>query len=155
MYEAETVLVLKEQRPDDPETGEVFPYNRVRVIGPSPINHAAGSGSEWDGAAGAGVLIAPTSNFGSNLDEPLGKLQALYDVESVPETLVDAAPQVRVINSTSQSAGPTPEEVFAVEAAGEPGAPRRPGEIARAAAQQSPLEDPRPKASDGPLGPVS
>lgn len=153
MYEPGTILELKEQRPNDEETNEPFPYNRVRVIGESPINHSAGAESEWEGAAGAGVLLAAESNFGATLDEPLGKLQAIYDVVSVPETLVDQTPQIRVIQSTTASAGPTPEEVFAKEAPSDPDAPRRPGDIKRAkeAAAASPLEDPRPKRNASPL----
>jgi hypothetical protein len=153
MYTPGTILELNDQRPNDSETDEVFPYNRVKVVGPSPINHGAGAQSEWSGAAGAGVIITPESNFGSTLDEPLGKLQALYTVVSVPEVLVDARPQVRVISPTTGDAGPTPEEIFAKEAPGDPDAPRRPGAIKAAA--ESPLVDPRPKPSDGPLGPVS
>lgn len=146
MYEPDTILSLKTQRDPDPETGEEFPYNEVRVVGVSPISH--GGNSEWSGTAAAGVIITPLTNFGSTLDEPFGKLQALYDVKEIPVREVDADPKIRVIHSTTASAGPTPEEVFAVEA---PGTPPEPGQRR---ARTSPLEDPRPKASDGVLGPV-
>lgn len=147
MYEPNTELTLKEQRPPDGETGEDFPYNKVRVVGPSPISHA-GAAAEWEGPTAAGVIITPLTNFGSTLDEPLGKLQALYDVTYVPETEVDVEPKVKVIRSTSGSAGPTPEEVFKTEA---PGEPPEEGQIRRRTPMQSPLDDPRPAANASPL----
>lgn len=147
MYEPETILELKEQHEPDEETGEEFPYNRVRVIGASPINHGVSS-AEWEGASGAGVIITPLSNFGATLDEPLGKLQALYTVVEVPDTIIDAVPQVRIIHSTSQSAGPTPEEVFAEQA---PGVPPEEGQKRGRTPHESPLEDPRKPANASPL----
>ena len=149
MYERNTVLTLKNPRDPDPETGEEFAYNEVEVIGPSPINHGA-SNAEWEGPGGAGVIVSPLSNFGATLDEPNGTLVALYDGKSVPETVVEEL-KLRVINSTSQSAGPTPEEQLAAAA---PGVPPEPGQKRGRTPMQSPLDDPRPRASDGPLGPV-
>jgi hypothetical protein len=145
MYEPGTILALKEQRPSDPETDEPFPYNQVKVIGPSPVSWQ--KDGEWSGASAAGVLLAPLTNFGTTLDEPYGKVMALYDVESVPVVEIEP-PKVRVINSTSQSAGPTPEEVFAAKA---PGVPPEQG---RRRGRTTPLADPRPAKTDGPLGPV-
>lgn len=147
MYTPGTVLELKVQKDPDPETDEPFPYNEVEVIGPSPIDHGGARGGEWEGASASGVIIKPLTNFGSTLDEPLGKLQALYDVKSVPELELEAAPKIRVIDSSSQSAGPTPEEVFAVEA---PGEASEDGKRARTPFE-SPLEDPRKPASASPL----
>ncbi len=149
MYEQNTILTLKTPHDPDEETGEEFPYNVVKVVGPSPINHGV-SNADWEGVNGQGVIITPIANFGSTLDEPYGKLVALYDVTSIPVVEVDVTPTIRVVNSTSQSAGPTPEETFAVEA---PGVAPAPGQR-RGRTPMSPLEDPRPKASDGPLGPV-
>lgn len=151
MYEQDTILVLKEQyqRPPDEETGEEFAYNRVRVVGPSPIDHGIAN-AEWEGPNGQGVIITPLTNFGATLDEPYGKLAALYDVEFVPETVIEVQPTIRVINSTSNSAGPTPEEQFAAEA---PGVAPEEGQR-RGRTPISPLEDPRPRPSDGPLGRV-
>jgi hypothetical protein len=150
MYEPDTVLTLKEQRPPDEETGEEFPYNKVKVIGASPINHAVGA-SEWTGTGGAGVIITPLTNFGATLDEPYGKLNALYDVTEIPVTEYEPAPKIRVINSTSQSAGPTPEEQFAIQA---PGVAPEEGQKRGRTPHASPLDDPRPTSNDGPLGKV-
>lgn len=119
MYEPDTILELKEQQPPDDETGEEFAYNRVRVVGQSPINHGVKS-EEWVGASGQGVIIVPLSNHGSTLDEPYGKLTKLYNVVEVPVREAPVQAPVRVINSTSGSAGPTPEEVFAEKAPGTP-----------------------------------
>lgn len=147
MYTPGTTLTLKSPKDPDPETDEPFPYNEVEVIGPSPIDHGGARGGDWEGASASGVIIRPLTNFGSTLDEPLGKLQALYDVKDVPETFVET-PKIRVIDSSSQSAGPTPEEVFAVEA---PGNPSEDGERVRTPLVESPLEDPRKPANASPL----
>lgn len=144
MYEPDTTLLLKEQRPNDPETDEPFPYNKVRVIGPSPVSHA--DKGDWTGTNANGVLVVPVSNFGATLDEPYGKLRQLYDVDEIPVRETDAQPKVRIINSSSESAGPTPEEVFAVKA------PGKPPEEGQTRARTSPLLDPGPEGHDGPLG---
>ena len=111
MYEPKTILKLKKTRGTE---NKPFPYDRVEVVGQSPVNHGA-QASEWVGAAGQGVVITPLDGFGSTLDEPYGKLQSIYDVESLPPDEIIAAP-VKVIRSNSGSAGPSPEEVFAGEA---------------------------------------
>lgn len=146
MYESGTILTLKDQRPPDEETNEVFAYNEVEVIGPSPVTHPGTA--EWSGTASQGVIIKPIANFGGVIDEPLGKIQALYNVKSIPVKEVVMQPKIKVIDSATAAAGPTPEEVFAKEA---PGVPPEEGQIR---GRTSPLEDPRPKVSDGPLGPV-
>lgn len=149
MYAKDTILVLKEQRPPDEETGEPFPYNKIRVIGESPVSRANDEG--WEGSDADVVLAEAVSNFGAVLDEPYGKLKVLYDVESIPEPVeVAAQPVVRVIDSQSAEAGQTPEEVFAAEA---PGQPPEPGQK-RARTGVSPLGEVRSPAADGPLGTV-
>lgn len=145
MYEPDTILVLKEQRDPDPETGEDFAYNRVRVVGESPVGHT--HKGEWRGPDARGVIIVPLTNFGGTLDEPYGKLREMYDVESIPEKVVEVQTKVRIVNSSSQSAGPTPEEVFAKEAPGV--AP----EEGQSRGRTSPLGEPGgPASADGPLG---
>jgi len=162
MYEPNTILKLKEQRadtevpakvdPDDPTRKRPkhkipFPYNKVRVVGQSPVDHGAGRGGSWDGVGATGVIIEPLTGHGSTLDEPYGKLQKLYEVESIPTSEVIIEP-VKIIRPTSGSAGPTPEEVFAVKA------PGKPPEAGQARGRTSPLgeveADPAPDAS--PLG---
>jgi hypothetical protein len=142
MYANETILTLKDPRDPDPESGEEFPYNRVRVVGESPISHS--HKGDWTGGDARGVILVPLSNFGANLDEPFGKCRELYDVESIPERTV-VRETVRIIDSSTAEAGETPEEVFARLA---PGKPSEAGERVRT----SPLGDPGgPVNSDGPL----
>lgn len=121
MYEPGTILTLKEPKSTEDEP---FAYDRIRVVGQSPINHADIS-SEWSSGNGQGVIIEPAGgHFGATLDEPEGRLQALYDVESIPEPVI-IQPSVKVI--TPALAGATPEEAFAKAAkeAPEPEQPKR------------------------------
>lgn len=179
MYEPETVLALKnprtegtppvgtpqrgkegerDYRPASPdyqpasEDYKPFPYDRVRVIGQSPINHGSTS-EEWSGASAQGVIVEPLTEFGSTLDEPYGKLQTLYEVESLPVHEAPATVPVKVINSTSGSAGPTPEEVFEEKAPGEKPAPGQ----KRGRSKRSPLDDlvSSEDSATSPLGNVS
>jgi hypothetical protein len=128
MFKAGTILTLKVQREADPETGEEFPYNRVRVIGSSPISHPgekkADGTPKWVGQDADGCIIEPLSTFAGNLDEPYGKLKKLYDVEFVPPE-VEVVREVRIKVQQPEDMGPTPEDVFAEQAAGDPDAPRR------------------------------
>lgn len=139
MFKPATILTLRAQRDPDPETGEEFPYNRVQVIGESPILHPgdkkADGSPKWVGPDAKGIIISPLSTFAGNLDEPYGKLKKLYDVEFVPAE-EEIVREVRIPIRTPEDLGPTPEEVFAKEAPGDPDAPRR------FATQPSPLEDP-------------
>jgi hypothetical protein len=162
MYATGTILELKEQRePErkiDPQTGEpafvkkrnretgelentktpamqVFPYNKVKVVGKSPVVHEY---SEWTGTDAEGVIIEPITEFAGNLDEPIGKIRLLYNVVHTPEEKV-YQPEIRVIEANTQQAGPTPEEIFAQEAPGEP--PKAGQTRAR-----TPFEDVKPPA---------
>lgn len=143
MYEPETVLTLKEPRSTEEKP---FPYDRVQVIGQSPINHGT-IAEEWTGASGQGVIITPLTDFGSTLDEPYGKLQQMYEVESIPVREALAAVPVRVI--TPGTAGPTPEDTFAAEA---PGVAPEPGQK-RGRTARSPLDgEESVPPSSSPLG---
>lgn len=150
MYAKDTILVLKEQRPPDEETGEDFAYNKVRVIGQSPVT--SGEDKGYSGPDADGVLLEGLTNFGGNLDEPFGRVKELYDVESIPEVEVPAQTTVKVVDAQSAQAGPTPEEVFAEEA---PGIAPEPGQRR---GRTSPFEEVRgPKGSsplDTPAGPT-
>lgn len=176
MYDPETILALKEPRwrpldeqgepgewtPDgydkfladtaklkstDNPIGEEFPYNRVKVIGPSPIQYG-GNDSPWQGAASAGVIIQPLTGFSSTEDRPLGLIQSIYNVESIPEPVVVATAYGMPTQVVVAAKGPTPEEVFAVKA---PGVPPEEGQT-RGRTPISPLDEiaKRPP-SDNPL----
>lgn len=132
--------------------GEIFPYNRVQVINQSPVSHA--STGEWGGSAAQGVLIQPLSAFAAVLDEPLGKLQALYTVTSVPEPMVVNPMATRNPLAAAEIRGvghqPTPEDVFAEKAPGV--APAEGQSRGRTPMQGSPLADPRKASNASPLG---
>lgn len=106
MYEPDTIL--KRSKPVA-EDDAAAPYNRVQVIAASPMVHPALTG--WAGVQANGVLLRPLEGFAANLDEPLGKVQELYEIESVPERSTVVNPPVKVI--TPGTAGMSPEEVFA------------------------------------------
>jgi hypothetical protein len=134
-------LIEQKDPQEGPDGPLEFPYNRVRVIGQSPVNHA-GIQDEWVGANGQGVVIEPLTAFGSNLDEPYGKLQRLYEVESLPPTLdVTIAPKVKIVGPGGVDPGPSPEDVFA-GAANERGEDDGRTQHRRRAAP-SPLDPPR------------
>ena len=162
MYKAGTILTLKEPRDPSPkldrESGEPvlrgpkgkekpvmleFPYNRVQVIGESPVIYDR---EGWTGPDAKGVIIQPLTDFAGNLDEPFGKLRKLYNVESIPENEAPAEIKVKQINATTAEAGPTPEEVFAEKA---PGKPPLDGQIR--ARTNDPFGDVKPDRTNSPL----
>lgn len=146
MYTSNTILELKEKRskgePGTPEY-EPFAYDEVKVIGSSPIENGGGK-YDYEGADAQGVIIQPLTSFESTIDEPFGKLRAIYDVKELPVVEVEE-PKVRVIDAQTAEAGPTPEEVFADEAPGEASVDGR-------RVRTSPLPDPPNAKKDGPLG---
>lgn len=127
MYDSGTVLKLKEPkfidsegkaRPlaefkpkDKNDKPALFPYNEVTVLGASPIGHAQPSGAEWTGVDAQGVIVQPLTVFSVTLDEPLGKIQRLYEVVSVPEK----GPAEIVVKQTTTKYTPTPEELLNAE----------------------------------------
>lgn len=158
MYAPGTVLALKEPRDSSPkldrDTGEPvlkgpkgkekpvlleFPYNRVSVIGKSPVVHS--TNGAWEGTDAVGVIIQPLTDFAGNLDEPFGKLQQLYRVESIPEVKVPQKIEVTVVDTSTEQAGKTPEEVFKAEA---PGAPPAEG-LTRGRTPLDPFGDVQPE----------
>ena len=124
MYARDTVLARREPfvapnpKADPPVEGDArYIYNRVRVIGPSPVAHLGGQVAEWQSGPGSqGVVLEPLDGFGGNVDRPLGEIQQLYTIEREPEQ-VFVEQKIRVINAATREAGPTPEEVFAEVAA--------------------------------------
>lgn len=120
MYAPDTILVRKEPFPEPDPKGktdearaghEMAPFNRIRVIGPSPVQ-MSGALAEWQGGQSAGVLVQPHMAFGPTVDRPLGELQRDYDVEFVPERSLELSQKIRVIDAHSGEAGPSPEDVF-------------------------------------------
>jgi hypothetical protein len=158
MYKPGTILELKEQRPastrknreneviKDEKNKPIkfeFPYNKVKVIGESPISYGD---QGWEGVGARGVIIQPLSEFAGNLDEPFGKLRTLYNVVEIPEEVV-IRPEVKVVQPGDL--GPTPEDIFAAEA---PGKAPEPGQKRARTAPESPLGDVKDPAASSPLG---
>lgn len=142
MYASDSILTLKEPRSTDEKP---FAYDRVKVIGPSPVAHR--EDPRYTGSDAKGVIIQPLTEFAGNLDEPFGKLRTLYNVEFVPEYEEEVTTTIKRYDATTRAAGPTPEDIFAEKAAGKPAEPKAP-------VTASPLKDPNPKPQDGPLGDV-
>ena len=84
MYETGTILRLREPKSTDDTP---FAYDKIEVIGTSPLSHSSLT-SSWAGAEAQGVLIKPLTEFGSTLDEPFGRLRELYEVELIPEKVI-------------------------------------------------------------------
>lgn len=135
-YVPGTILVLKDQQPDNSETGEPHPYNRIKFITDSPAQPLDTDG--WKGADATYGVYTPLSNFGGNLHQPYGRIRQLYEVEYIPPVASDGTPgaaesKPRVKTEEEQlaelreweeraaqraKAQRTPEEVFAEEAPG-------------------------------------
>jgi hypothetical protein len=105
MYQPGTILKLREPKSTE---DKVFPYDEVEVIGQSPQTH---SGMEFAGADQQGVIIRPITSFDRNLDEPLGRLQAMYEPTYVPDNRIEVTVEKRIIDGTTSAAGPTPPKV--------------------------------------------
>lgn len=135
MFARDTILARREPfaapdpKADPPVEGDPrHIYNRVRVIGPSPVAHLGGQPAEWQSGPGSqGVVVEPLDGFGGNVDRPLGELQRDYFIDKEPTPML-VEQKIRVINAATREAGPTPEEVFA-EAAQQ--ATPRPGRRSR------------------------
>jgi hypothetical protein len=107
MFEPNTVLRLRE--PEGTEE-EPHPYDRVVVVGQSPVQHATESGSPWAGADATGFIIRPLDGFDATLDKPLGLLDELYEVESYPTDPITGEP-LRPENNPRNA--PSPEQALA------------------------------------------
>ena len=114
MYEPGTVLSLREPQSTD---DKIYPYDRVKVVGQSPIQHTTSSGSLWAGADATGYIITPLEEFAPTLDKPFGELQSLYEIESYP---LDPITQEPLTPENNPRHLPSPEQVLAREAANGP-----------------------------------
>lgn len=134
----EEVVYVKDKdgEPTDKPVMLEFPYNKVEVIGRSPVVREY---SEWQGADAESVIIRPVTDFAGNLDEPLGKIRLLYKVVSVPDEVIPVERTIKVVEANTAQAGPTPEEVFAQAAPGK--APEKGKKRAR-----TPFDDVHPAA---------
>lgn len=120
MFAPGTTLRLRE--PQGTEDAP-HPYDRVLVVGQSPVQHATSSGSMWAGNDAVGYIIRPLSDFAPTLDKPSGELNDLYEVESYPTDPATGEP-IRPENNPLNR--PSPEQALAQAAReAEPAPPPR------------------------------
>lgn len=119
MYEPGTILAMREPQSTDDTP---YPYDRVQVVGQSPVQHVSASGSVWAGADATGYIVRPLTDFAPTVDKPFGQLQELYEIESYPLDPVTQEP-IRPENNPRNQ--PSPEQLLA-RAAAESDQPARP-----------------------------
>lgn len=108
MYEPGTILRLRE--PQSTEDNP-YPYDLVKVVGQSPIQHSRpDSDSPFAGQDAVGYIITPHEGFGPTLDKPYGELAELYEIEEFPTDPMTGEP-LRPENNPRNL--PSPEQVFA------------------------------------------
>lgn len=120
MFEPGTILALREPQSTD---DNVYPYDRVEVIGQSPVHHATASGSVWAGADATGFIVRPLTEFAPTVDKPYGELAAAYEIEEYPNDPITGNP---ITPESNPRNAPTPEQILAAAARDEAPAPRRP-----------------------------
>lgn len=109
MFEPGTILRLREPQSTDEKP---YPYDLVKVIGQSPIQHSRpDADSPFAGQDAVGYVITPAGDaFGPTLDKPYGELADKYDIEAYPTDPItgeDIKPENNPRNR------PSPEQVFA------------------------------------------
>lgn len=119
MYEPGTILALKEPQSTDDFN---YPYDRVKVVGQSPVQHATASGSVWAGADATGYIITPLTDFAPTVDKPFGELSEQYEIESFP---LDPITQEPIRPENNPQNRPSPEQLLA-RAAADSDEPKRP-----------------------------
>jgi hypothetical protein len=120
MYHTGTILKLREPQSTDEKP---YAYDRVKVVGQSPVQHVSDSGSLWAGADATGIIIQPLTEYAPTIDKPAGQLEELYYVESYP---LDPITQEPLTPENTSPYAPTPEQVLRKAAQDDPEAPRRP-----------------------------
>jgi hypothetical protein len=109
MYEPGTILALKEPQSTDDKP---YAYDRVEVVGQSPIQHNSSSGSPWAGPDATGYVIRPLEEHAPTLDKPYGELDQLYDVEAYP---TDPITQQPITPENNPRNLPSPMQVLRAE----------------------------------------
>lgn len=125
MFEPGTVLRLREPEGTDDKPAA---YDRVQVVGQSPVQHATASETAWAGPDAVGFILRPLGEFAPTVDKPLGQLNELYEIESYPTDPATGQPLTPESNPRNR---PSPEQLL-----------RRASEEAAAEAAR----EPRPKA---------
>lgn len=111
MFEPGTILRLREPQGTDEKP---YAYDRVEVVGQSPVQYATAGDSPWAGQDAIGWVLKPAGEaFGPTVDKPLGQINALYEIESWPTDPATGEP----LKPENATRGPSPEQVFAKAAA--------------------------------------
>lgn len=119
MYESGTILALKEPQSTDDET---YPYDRVEVVGQSPVHHPIAPDSDWTGADAMGYIVRPLTEFAGTVDKPVGLLNELYEIESFP---TDPVTGEALTPENYPRHQPTPEQLLAAAAKNNPPGEKR------------------------------
>lgn len=121
MYEPGTILKLREPQSTDDVP---YPYDLVKVVGQSPIQHSRpDANTPFAGQDAVGYIVQPAGDsFGPTLDKPYGELAELYDIEEYPTDPMTGE-QLRPENNPRNL--PSPEQVFARAARDDTPAPAR------------------------------
>lgn len=111
MYEPGTILRLREPQGTDKSP---YPYDLVKVVGQSPIQHSRpDANTPFAGMDAVGYIITPVAEFGPTLDKPYGELAEVYDIESYPTDPTTGEPLTPESNPRNL---PSPEQFLAQEA---------------------------------------
>lgn len=121
MFEPGTILRLREPQSTDDAP---YPYDLVKVIGQSPIQHSrADADTPFAGQDAVGYIVQPAGDgFGPTLDKPYGELAALYDIEEYP---TDPITGEELKPENTPRGLPSPEQVFAKAAKNSDPSPRQ------------------------------
>jgi hypothetical protein len=106
MFSPGTILRLRDPQSTDDKP---YPYDLVKVVGQSPVQHSTGGDSPWAGPDAFGYIISPVDAFGPTLDKPYGELNDLYEVDEYPTDAVTGQPITPENNPQNR---PTPEQIL-------------------------------------------
>lgn len=108
MYEPGTILRLREPQGTDEKP---YPYDLVKVVGQSPIQHSRpDANTPFAGMDAVGYIITPHADFGPTLDKPYGELAEKYEIESYPTDPITGDPITPEDNPRNR---PSPEQALA------------------------------------------
>lgn len=108
MFEPGTILAALDPQSTDEKP---YPYDRVYVVGQSPVQHtSADPNSPWAAADAIGFILRPAGEtFGPVIDVPYGEINRLYEIEEYPTNPITGEP---ITPENSPRGQPTPEQVF-------------------------------------------
>lgn len=111
MFEPGTILALREPQSTEDKP---YAYDRVYVVGQSPVQHTSNDpDSPWAQADAIGFLLRPAGDsFGPVIDRPYGEINEAYEVEEYPTNPTTGEPITPENNPRNL---PSPEQIFAQE----------------------------------------